>query len=174
LDEKCKAGADTRAKFGANGGSFAPPADWTYAKESGQSVATAPGGGAVIGFIDAASNKPAEVWAGLDRLAKRLTITGVEQKGLDFKKAEFTWKAGTLDVKVWQVEAPQKGEGWKPKHMFQKKDPKMENADGAVLVAVTEAPGGKVFVGLAFLSRAASKDLVGGIKASLESLQVAP
>ncbi len=186
------AAADTRMAFGAQGASFAPPVGWTYAFEpiqplvsspdagapaiiapsdggavTTEAIAVAPEGGAVILFSDASGKKPDQLGETLARLLGRLQVMGVEMKALSWAKPHAEWQAGSLPISVWQVERP--SQGWSR----QARDPVMNGAPGAVLVAVAEV-GNKVVMGVSFLSRSASTTLVGPIKASVESLQVTP
>ena len=167
LEEKCLAAADTRMSFGAQSASFAPPAGWTCAFEKAQAITVSPDGSAVISFTDAAGKKPPELWATLSRLLERLGVSGVEKKALEWHRPEGKWQAGDLPVKVWQIEKP--SHGWS----LQQRDPVMNGAPGVVLVTVTEV-GDKVEMGASYLARSAPTTLVDVIKASMQSVQVAP
>jgi hypothetical protein len=153
--------------FGAQGASFAPPAGWTCAFEATQAITVSPDGSAVIVFTDAVGKKPKQLWETLSRLLQRMEVSGVEKKALEWHKPGATLQTGSLPVRVWQIEKP--SHGWSA----QQRDPVMKGAPGAVLVAVIEA-GDKVEMGVSYLARTAPATLVDSIKASVESVQVAP
>ncbi len=167
LEEKCLAAADTRMSFGAQGASFAPPASWTCAFEKTQAITVAPDGNGVIAFTDAAGKKPAELWATLSRLLERLAVSGVEKKALEWHRPGTKWQAGSLPVKVWQIEKP--SHGWS----LQQRDPVMNGAPGVVLVTVIEASD-KVEMGVGYLPRSAPATLFDTVKTSMQSVQLAP
>lgn len=167
MEESCKAVPDTVLAIADTTLSFAPPEGWTYAREPGLSVATAPGGTAMLALTSAASDARTAIIEAVEKLITRLELESVSTKSFRNRlgKADDELDNGKLKIRLWEVD----------KRRQHGKAPQLKGkSQGTLLVALAPAGDGKFVVGAGFVVNPDSESLASLVMKSIQSLRTAP
>lgn len=154
LTEGCAANADTRVEVGATW-SIAPPASWTYAKESDATVARIDGAALAVTVYDGRDKKAAAKLRD-DAFAVLTAKIGVK---LAKKMAWPAKPARTLNV------------GERELALYQVDGSTQDGKPGALLVFVARPPSEETVLGVGFVVESDAKDSDRAILAGVESLR---
>jgi len=167
MEEGCKAAADTELAVPDAGLSFVPPEGWLYARESGLSVAIAPGGTATLALAPAASDDRKAIVEVVDKLLKRLEIEKVNTKSMRNRlgKPDAKLESGKLTIQLWEID----------KRRQNGKSPDLKGkGQGTLLLVVAPARDGQVVVGTGFVVQTDAESLAPVVMKSIQSLRSPP
>lgn len=154
LADNCAAKADTRVDVGATW-SIAPPASWTYAKESDATVARIDGAALAVTVFDSRDKKAAPKLRD-DALAILTSKIGVKlAKKMSWPaKPARTVGAGEREIALYQIEGSSQ-----------------DGKPGALLVFVARQPAQETVLGVGFVVESDTKDSDRAILTGVESLR---
>lgn len=166
LEENCKAASDTELQLEDTGLCFVPPEGWLYARESGLSIAMAPGGTAALAITAAPNDERAPITDAVRNLLVRLDVEDVNTESLQKRlgKADGKLEAGALEIRLWEID----------KRRQRGKSPQLKGkGQGTLLVAVAPADDGKVVVGAGFVVTPDTESQAAMVMKAIQSLRAA-